>query len=319
MKRKPQAAEETEEFRSAQQFFAEKLQNCEGASEIPADLPKTDRQGFIGEAVCLPDYDKAIAFCRQQEITPAHLFLAATAYVVSRYTNNRDVYLCTVSSGRSNLKIADTVGMFVNTLPLGISIDDISVSDYLQKTCETFNQTLQHEDYPFARIASDYGFHPAIAYAYQVGVLSEYTANGKTVEQELLELKVPKFKINIKIETRGVVVQYDDALYSERLATALAESIVTVVSNIIEQPAKKVRQLSIVSQHQEEELSHIRQTATGDAPFKLSPTKKHLSPLMQAILIGRWMKSPTESPVLCINEACRNVTVLRCCYPERVV
>ena len=264
-----QAAEETEEFRSAQQFFAEKLQNCEGASEIPADLPKTDRQGFIGEAVCLPDYDKAIAFCRQQEITPAHLFLAATAYVVSRYTNNRDVYLCTVSSGRSNLKIADTVGMFVNTLPLGISIDDVSVSDYLQKTCETFNQTLQHEDYPFARIASDYGFHPAIAYAYQVGVLSEYTANGKTVEQELLELKVPKFKINIKIETRGVVVQYDDALYSERLATALAESIVTVVSNIIEQPAKKVRQLSIVSQHQEEELSHIRQTATGDAPFKL--------------------------------------------------
>ncbi|MBQ4174280.1 MAG: non-ribosomal peptide synthetase, partial [Prevotella sp.] len=263
-----QKAEETDEFRASQQFFAEKLQTCEGASEIPADLLKTDQQGLIGEAVCKPDFDKATAFCRQQEITPAHLFLAATAYVVSRYTNNREVYLCTVSSGRSNLKIADTVGMFVNTLALGMNIDDVSVSEFLKKTSETFDETLRHEDYPFARIATDYGFRPAIAYAYQVGVLSEYTVNGKTIQQELLELNVPKFKINIKIETRGVVVQYDDSIYTERLANSMAESIVAVAERMIEQPNTKVRQLSIVSKNQEEELSHLRQTATGDAPFK---------------------------------------------------
>jgi len=263
-----QKAEESDAFKAAQQFFAEKLQTCEGASEIPADLPKSGKQGFIGEAVCLPDYDKATAFCRQYEVTPAHLFLAATAYVVSRYTNNREVYLCTVSSGRSNLKIADTVGMFVNTLALGLNIDDVSVGAYLKKTCETFDETLRHEDYPFARIATDYGFRPAIAYAYQVGVLASYTVNGQPVGQELLELNVPKFPINIKIESRGVVVQYDDAVYSQRLADALAESIVAVVERMMAQPDAKIRQLSIVSKHQEEELSHLRQTATGEAPFK---------------------------------------------------
>ena len=263
-----QQAEETEEFRNSQRFFAEKLQTCEGASEIPADLPKSDEQGWLGEEVCKPDYDKAKAFCRQQDITPAHLFLAATAYVVSRYTNNRDVYLCTVSSGRSNLKIADTVGMFVNTLALGMNIDDVSVSEFLQKTSETFDETLRHEDYPFARIASDYGFRPAISFAYQVGVLSEYTVNGNAIQQELLELNVPKFKINIKIESRGVVIQYDDSLYSDRLARSLAESIVAVAERMIAQPNAKVCQLSIVSENQEEELSHLRQTDVGDAPFK---------------------------------------------------
>ena len=263
-----QAAEDSDAFRASQAFFAEKLQTCEGASEIPADLPKTDRQGLIGEVVCKPDYDKATAFCRQQEITPAHLFLAATAYVVSRHTNNREVYLCTVSSGRSNLKISDTVGMFVNTLALGMSVDDVSVSEFLQKVSGTFDETLRHEDYPFARIATDFGFRPAIAYAYQVGVLSEYKVNGETVGQELLELKVPKFKINIKIESRGVVVQYDDAVYSERLAISLAESIVAVATRMMEQPDARVRRLSIVSDNQEEELSHLRQTATGDAPFR---------------------------------------------------
>ncbi len=264
-----QAAEETEAFKQAQQFFAEKLQTCEGASEIPADLPKSDEQGFIGEAVCHVDLEKATAFCREQEITPAHLFLAATSYVVSRYTNNREVYLCTVSSGRSNLKIADTVGMFVNTLALGMNIDDVTVSQFLKQTSDTFDQTLRHEDYPFARIATDYGFRPAIAYAYQVGVLSQYTVNGKPIGQELLELNVPKFKINIKIESRGVVVQYDDSIYSERVGQGLAESIVAVATRMMEQPQERLRHLSIVSDNQEKELRQLRQTATGEAPFKL--------------------------------------------------
>ena len=263
-----QKAEESEEFKAAQQFFAEKLQTCEGGSEIPADLPKTDKQGFIGEAVCQTNLEKATAFCRGQEITPAHLYLAAAAYVISRYTNNREIYLSTISSGRSNLKIADTVGMFVNTLALGLKIDDVTVADYLRQVSNTFDETLRHEDYPFARIAADYSFIPAIAFAYQVGVLSQYTVGGQPVGQELLELNVPKFKINIKIESRGVVVQYDDSLYSDTLATSLAESIATVVERIMAAPDAKVRKLSIISERQEEALSHLRQVATGEALFK---------------------------------------------------
>ncbi len=262
-----QAAEETETFKASQQFFAEKLQTCEGSSEIPADLPTSNHQGYIGEAVCAVDHDKVSAFCRQQEITPAHLFLAATSYVVSRYTNNREVYLSTVSSGRSNLKIADTAGMFVNTLALGMNIEDVSVSDFLRQACDTFDQTLRHEDYPFARIATDYGFRPSIAYAYQVGVLSQYTVKGKPIGQELLELKVPKFKINIKIESRGVVVQYDDSAYSDRVGEGLAQSIVAVATRMIEHPESPLRRLSIVSDSEEEELGNLRQTAVGDAPF----------------------------------------------------
>ena len=264
-----QKAEDSDTFKSAQQFFAEKLQTCEGASEIPADLPKTDQQGFIGEAVCPTDYDKAAAFCRQQEITMAHLYLAAVSYVVSRYTNNREVYMSTISSGRSNLKIADTVGMFVNTLALGLKIDDVTVSDYLKQVSNTFDETLRHEDYPFARIAGDYGFHPAISYAYQMGVISQYTVGGQPIGQELLELNVPKFKINIKIEPQGILVQYDDSVYTESTAQGLADSIAATVEHIMAQPNGKLRQLSIVSAAQEEQLSHIRQTGTGDAPFKL--------------------------------------------------
>ncbi len=264
-----QQAEQAETFQAAKQFFAEQLQTCEGASEIPADLPATGQTGLIGEALSMPDYDQAAVFCRQQGITPAHLFLGATAYVISRYINNREVYLCTVSNGRANLKTAETVGMFVNTLALGLHMDDVTIGTYLQQTSKTFEATLQHEDYPFATIATDFGYHPAIAYAYQLGVMSDYQVGGQPVQQELLELNVPKFKINIVIESRGVVVEYDDAVYTQELAQGLADSIVAVATRMMTVPQEKLRQLSIVSDSQEAALSQLRQTETGDAPFKL--------------------------------------------------
>ena len=262
-----QRAEESEEFAAAKAFFAEKLANFESASEIPSDLPKTTEQGLIGEAVCVAPHEQVAAFCRKHEITAAHLYLAAVSYVVSRYTNNHDVFLSTISSGRSNLKIADTIGMFVNTLAIGLKIDEGTVADYLKQVSNTFDTTLEHENYPFARINADFGFVPAIAYAYQVGVLSEYKVNGQAIGQELLELSVPKFPINIKIENRGVVVQYDDARYSARAAQSLADSIVAVVERMIAEPAAKLRKLSIISAAQEAELSRMREVATAEVPF----------------------------------------------------
>ena len=158
--------------------------------------------------------------------------------------------------------------MFVNTLALGLTVEDVTVADFLRAASKTFEQTLYHEEYPFARIASDYGFRPAIAYAYQVGVLSEYNVGGKVIHQEVLELNVPKFKINILIEDRGVVVRYDDSLYSAELGQSLAESIVTVATKMMMQSDGKVRKLSMISERQEAELSKIRQSATADAPFR---------------------------------------------------
>ena len=264
-----QVAEASPQFVASKQFFDQMLAGCEGASEIAPDLPATGEQGFIGEAVCPLDHELIAASCRQLQVTPAHLLLAATAYVVTRHTNAREAYLCTVSSGRANLKISDTVGMFVGTLALGMSVGDVTVQEFLRQASDTFDQVLRHEDYPLTRIATDYGFRPAIAYAYQVGVLSQYTLHGNAIGQELLELNVPKFKINIKIETRGVVVQYDDALYSPELAATLAENIATVAAAMAADPSARVRRLSMVSERQAQQLAGLRQVAEAEPPFSL--------------------------------------------------
>ena len=124
---------------------------------------------------------------------------AVLSYVVARYSANRKVYLTTISSGRSNVKFSDTFGMFVNTLPLAVELENISVADFLKKTSDTFAATIEHENYPFAQIAADYSFAPKIMYEYQVGVVEKHNIP-KFTGIEKFPHDNSKFKLIVRVD-----------------------------------------------------------------------------------------------------------------------
>ena len=268
--RDEQQREQGEPFQQAKAFFADVMRDCENATEIPANLQSAAEHGQQAECLHEIDFPAIEQFCHEQGITPAHLLLGALYYTASRYANTRDVYLTTVSSGRADVRISDTVGMFVNTLALHGHIGETSVIDFLRTVSSDFDQTLTHEQYPFARIAADYGFHSQINYAYQVGVTSQYSVGGQPVGMETLELTTPKFRLCILIEQRGdrhfVVAQYDDAFYSHELMEGLAESIATVARHFMASPDAPLRSVSIMSQRQRREVEAMHEEGRADIP-----------------------------------------------------
>ena len=162
--------------------------------------------------------------------------------------------------------------MFVNTLPLGITVADTTVAEFIKASADVFKGVIEHEKYPFARIAADYGYQPHIVFEYQIGVIGKADIPGLK-SREALNNESAKFKLAIHIEYRdgkpAVVLYYNDALYSRALMEGLSGSIVTVAERMMSSADAKVRKVSIVSEAQETELSGLRQTATGEAPFKL--------------------------------------------------
>ena len=90
--------------------------------------------------------------------------------------------------------------MFVNTLALSAQIGEQSVMEFLNETSANFDETLRHENYPFAQIAADYDLSAEIMFAYQMGVIDSYIVNGQKLEIEPLELDVPKFRIAFYIQ-----------------------------------------------------------------------------------------------------------------------
>ena len=232
-------------------YYDNLLGSSEGATELPADLTTPHACEKSAELYRPIDLESVEQFCREHPVTPAHLTLAATLYVFSRFTGNEELYISTVSSGRSNIRIQNTFGMFVNTLPLAAKVTDVSVLDFIKDVSERFDEAMRHEHYPFARIASDYGYTPELAFAYQLGMVTRYMQNGHEVSVESLEGGAPKFRLIVRIEIHdgqpSIVTEYDDGQYSESLVSQLTESIANVLKAFINQPQARLFNVSLLS------------------------------------------------------------------------
>ena len=263
--------ENSEGFEENRLYFAEMLSEMENASEISGDLKGKETEGSLAHIGVPIDLQKIESYSVNHGVTPAAVMLAATFYTVSRYINDSNVYLSTISSGRSDVKTSDSFGMFVNTLPLGIKIGDESAAEFILRSSEVFQGVLDHEKYPFAKIASDFGFQPQIVYEYQLGVIGS-SAFPELKGIESLELKTPKFKLAIHIEEYegkpGVVVFYNDAIYSLQFMEGFARSIAIVADNLIANPGKAIKRINLIDEEREKQLEKFRTVATSDTPFK---------------------------------------------------
>ena len=263
------AAEGGPEYQAAADFFKERMSVVEAATEVRPDLPNPVK-GTISKAIAPLDFDtiqSQLSTLNSQlstVITPAHLILAAIYYSLSRFANSEQVCITTVSNGRSNLQIRNTVGMFVNTLALSTTIGKQTVKEFLQEVSENFDETLSHENYPFAQIAADYGLTAEIQFVYQLGMISQYVCQGAPLELENMELQVPKFPITFYVcEVQGrpsVCVEYDNGKYSARLMQSLADAVKVTVERMMAKPDAALTSICIVS---DEEAERIIKLGTG--------------------------------------------------------
>ena len=268
------AAESSEEYAAAHNFFQQRLGNVEGVTEVPSDLTNPQDKAISETVYSELDFEAIENFCRQHNISPAHHILAATFYTLARFTNNEQLCITTISNGRSDLRIQNTVGMFVNTLALSAEIGEQSVLEFLNETSKNFDETLQHESYPFARIAADYDLSAEILFAYQMGIFEDYKYKGQSVAIEFFESDTPKFRLAFFIMNDpsgkpSVCLQYDKGRYSHETMQCLAQSVSNAANAFIRQPEMKLQQVSLLDANQTALLDSFNQT---EVPYDTTQT-----------------------------------------------
>ena len=229
--------QDSAEFQEAKAFFAQQMAGKEEETGVIPD--KKPQEDEIGHEVWLRKKVGAdvMARCHALGISPASYFLGAAFVAVSAFSGKQKVFMCTVANGRGDMRCANTFGMFVNTMALSGEVGDQQAADFLKETDRNFATTLSYQNYPFARVASAYDFHPAVMLAYQVGLVEKHTINGQPLDDELVTQDTPKFPLSIFIEgteeAPELALAYDDSLYTEPLVQAFADSLECVVRGLL--------------------------------------------------------------------------------------
>ncbi|HYG79421.1 MAG TPA: condensation domain-containing protein, partial [Pyrinomonadaceae bacterium] len=122
--------------------------------ELPFDRPRPPMQSFRGasERFTLPaELSRSLqALCREEDVTPFMLLLAAFQVLLMRYSGQEDVVVGTPIAGRTRAETEELIGLFVNTLVLRTDLSgNPTFREVLGRVRETALGAYAHQDLPF--------------------------------------------------------------------------------------------------------------------------------------------------------------------------
>ena len=133
-----------------------------GRGSVPA---RVEQVGEVRTQLSEALTERLKTFARDQRVTLNTLVSGAWAMLLSRYTGEHDVVFGTVVSGRpAELEGAEeTVGLFINTLPVRVRIDpDLAVGDWLGQLQTALAEMREHEHCSLAEIRAYAGIRTTV-------------------------------------------------------------------------------------------------------------------------------------------------------------
>ncbi len=225
-------------YKEAELFYFDKIKEFDEATFVSPDLNGEANEGVSLEKVTYVNKDAVNNFCQKSNINPNNLFLAVTSFVLSKFVNNKNLLIATLSNGRYTKLQEKTIAMMVKTLPLTLKLDTgLSINDYFRYVNDEWLNVLSYSSYPLTKISSDYNITPEFLYTYQGMINESFEIASKTVKREFIDYNFLKFNMEVQVEDVGkeyeIICQYNNQLYSEELINTFVESFNTVLNKFI--------------------------------------------------------------------------------------
>ncbi|WP_338803023.1 non-ribosomal peptide synthase/polyketide synthase [Xenorhabdus griffiniae] len=212
-----------------------------------------------------PDLAKAIRTqARRFGVSPSVLFHIAWAQVLAQTSGRDDVVFGSVLLGRlqGGAEADQILGMFINTLPLRISLDGRTVQDIVQETYHNLTALLEHEQAPLVLAQQCSGveqpmplFSTLLNYRHS---FSNGTAEGETEASEntwagirvLSAEERTNYPISLSIDDLGEDFQLTaltiTEIVPEQINAYLATAISGLIDALINNPQQAIRDISIL-------------------------------------------------------------------------
>ncbi|MFD5035174.1 amino acid adenylation domain-containing protein [Streptomyces sp. NPDC058405] len=258
------------------------LETAQSPLELSIARPRPSVQQFRGKIMrWLIEEPTAAALRELSRRENSSLFmtmLTVLNVLLGRYSNRDDIVVATAPSGRSAVEIEQTIGFFVNTLPLRMSMDEEKTfRELLREVRDSVSQSLSLADVPFDVIVREVrpdrspGFTPIaqVAFVLHHSKGLEVQFADETLMAVELDNRSAKFDITMCIFDHDDVlecfIEYDSDLFSEESMNRFTEYYRRLADAIHEHgPDGRLRELSLLSPVQQRALIRADEADTVD-------------------------------------------------------
>lgn len=214
--------------------------------------------------------------------TPFMTLLAVFQALLHLHSGQTDFVVGTTTSGRAKKEFSRLVGYFVNALPLRAEVDpEASFADLLEQSRERTVEAIAAQDFPFPLLVErlnpqrEPGALPLCRTVFGLQKPNEFSRvmealddaeraidwGGLRARAYPLDQQEGQFDLTLEMyETATTflgVLKYDTQLFDDPTARRLAERYVHLAQQLVEDPRRPLRSLSLVGDAERAELARL--------------------------------------------------------------
>ena len=281
---------EEKEYLESTKFTKDKQYWCESFNTIPevatipvasenshADLTgKSKREEFILDIDLLTRISQ---FCNQNKISNFNFFMAVYAIYLSRVSNLKDFVIGTPILNRTNFKEKHTTGMFINTAPLRIKIENnIDFISFVKSIAQSSMSMLRYQKYSYQMLLEELRkTHENIPTLYDVMLSYQVTkASDKTAKIPYETDWIPSTTISNGIyihlhdnDDNGILnIDYDYKVekYTEKDIENIHRRILHIIEQVLENENCLEKDIEIVTQEEKNQILNVFNDTYSDYP-----------------------------------------------------
>ncbi|MBQ6131554.1 MAG: amino acid adenylation domain-containing protein, partial [Selenomonadaceae bacterium] len=257
-----QKARASDALTKAKTYYDSIFRGCDADCKLAKDFDAKATPFEVGKLGV--DFDAVKIFCARNKVTLNAFFNAAFGFTLAKFLYREDAIFTTIYNGRNDSRLAQSVGMFVKTLPVSCSIvGEKTVAQYVAEVGKQLLASMTHDIYSFAEISRDYGINADVMFAYQGEDADAVKIAGEPAEEMPLALDKAKSLFGVDIFIEGGEICFDTEYQTDYYSAATVKNFVECLAQVAREflTRENLSDVDIVSAAELERLQGIHDTA----------------------------------------------------------
>ena len=280
-----QGEHKSSSLQKQKQFWLREFQEEFTPINLPADFPRPQERNYLGETVTLLlPAEQTMALKKLAEsngVTMFALLLSVLKVWLHKLSGQKDLVVGTTVTGREHADLESVMGMFVNTLPVRLSLEgDLSFDHFARKVQDKLLSCFDHQSYPYENLVDDLNLQRDISRNPLFDIVFNYLdfekSNQQTTGIEGLSTGHNRAKFDLSIaamESDSEIkldFQYATEIFNSATMQRFASYFEAVVDQVLSNVSVAIGEISVLTAAETREL--LQDFLPVEAPHTLEHT-----------------------------------------------